>query len=145
MTSLPLLELQDVSFSYPGHPFIIDSCSFVIEEGKIGLIGANGCGKTTFLQLIVGLIKPVSGTILYQGKTVQSEQEYRQLRKSVGFLFQNSNDQLFSPTVIEDVAFGPLNLGFSPEEARTLAQETLASLGLNSLENRVTHRLSGGE
>ena len=145
MTSPPLLELQDISFNYPGHPFIIDSCSFGIEEGKIGLIGANGCGKTTFLQLIVGLIKPVSGTILYQGKTVQSEQEYRQLRKSVGFLFQNSNDQLFSPTVIEDVAFGPLNLGFSPEEARTLAQETLASLGLNSLENRVTHRLSGGE
>jgi len=141
----PLLEMQGISYNYPNQPPVIDNCSFSIDSGKIGLIGANGCGKTTLLQLMVGLLKPENGTILFNGEQVNSEKEYRQLRKSIGFLFQNTNDQLFSPTVIEDVAFGPLNMGFPPETARELAHEVLNNLGLADFQDRVTHRLSGGE
>ena len=140
-----LLELEDISFNYPNQPPIISNCSYSLKDGKTGLIGANGCGKTTFLQLIVGLLKPVTGTMTFEGQPVEDDKDYRRLRRAVGFLFQNSNDQLFSPTVIEDVAFGPLNLGCAPDEARCLAEETLAKLGLNNFENRITHRLSGGE
>ncbi len=141
----PLLELKDISYHYPNQPPIIEQCSFSVDTGKTGLIGANGCGKTTLLQLMVGLLKPQAGMILFHGKEVKGRKDYRLLRKSVGFLFQNSDDQLFSPTVIEDIAFGPLNLGHSPEEARELASEVLAELGLTDFEDRVTHRLSGGE
>lgn len=144
-TSRPLLELQDISYSYPNQSPVIEKCNFCVEKGKIGLIGANGCGKTTLLQLMVGLLKPQKGTILFTGNVVEDQKDYRLLRKSVGFLFQNSNDQLFSPTVIEDVTFGPLNLGHSPEEARDLAHEVLENLGLKNFDDRVTHRLSGGE
>ena len=140
-TSRPLLELQDISYCYPNQSPVIEKCNFCVEKGKIGLIGANGCGKTTLLQLMVGLLKPQKGTILFTGNVVEDQKDYRLLRKSVGFLFQNSNDQLFSPTVIEDVTFGPLNLGHSPEEARDLAHEVLENLGLKNFDDRVTHRL----
>ena len=143
--SPPLLELKNISFCFPGLPAVIKNCSFSIDNEKTGLIGANGCGKTTLLHLMVGLLKPVEGTILFNGAVVKNQNDYRLLRKSIGFLFQNSNDQLFSPTVIEDVTFGPLNLGCSPDEARDLARAVLANLGLKDFEDRVTHRLSGGE
>jgi len=141
----PLLELCDISYSYPGNQPIINKCNLQIKLEKIGLIGSNGSGKTTLLHLIVGLLKPQSGTILFDGNPVATDQEFRVLRKNVGFLFQNSADQLFSPTVIEDVAFGPLNLGTPLEKARELARQTLADLGIAGVEERVTHRLSGGE
>jgi cobalt/nickel transport system ATP-binding protein len=143
--SPPLLELRNVSYAFPGQPAVIENCTFSIDTEKTGLIGANGCGKTTLLHLMVGLLKPGQGTILFNGAVVNDRNDYRALRKSIGFLFQNSNDQLFSPTVIEDVAFGPLNLGCTAEEARHLAREVLCSLGLKEFENRITHRLSGGE
>ena len=141
----PLLELKDISYSYPNQEAVISNCNFSITSGKAGLIGANGCGKTTLLHLMIGLLTPQNGMLLFNGTAVEKEKDYRHLRKNVGFLFQNSDDQLFSPTVIEDVAFGPLNLGHSPDEARTLASRILETLGLKNFENRVTHRLSGGE
>mgnify|MGYP000110518937 CR=1 FL=1 len=144
-TPHPLLELQDISYCYPNQSPIIEKCNFYVDKGRTGLIGANGCGKTTLLQLMVGLLKPQAGTIFFNGNIVEDQKGYQLLRKSVGFLFQNSDDQLFSPTVIEDVTFGPLNLGHSPEEARDLAHEVLENLGLTNFEDRVTHRLSGGE
>lgn len=144
-SSPPLLELKDISYHYSGQPPIIKGCSFSIDTGKSGLIGPNGCGKTTLLQIMVGLLKPQEGSILFKGEKVQGEKDYRQLRKSIGFLFQNSNDQLFSPTVLEDIAFGPLNLGYSADESRVLAHSILEELGLIDFENRITHRLSGGE
>lgn len=97
------------------------------------------------LQLLVGLLTPQAGQLCYDGKVIDSPQRLRHLRRQVGFLFQDSDDQLFSPTVIEDVAFGPLNLGHSPQEARDIAERTLAKLGLEGFEERITHRLSGGE
>lgn len=82
---------------------------------------------------------------MYKGMEMKGEKEFRELRKGVGLLFQQADDQLFCPTVIEDVAFGPLNLGRSPEEAREIAMYTLCTLGLSGYEERVSYRLSGGE
>jgi cobalt/nickel transport system ATP-binding protein len=93
----------------------------------------------------MGLFLPTSGKLLFKGKQLSEEKEFRKLRRSVGMVFQDADDQLFSPTVIEDVAFGPLNLGATPEEALTISRKTLDELELTELADRVTHQLSGGE
>ena len=108
-------------------------------------MGPNGSGKTTLFHIIMGLLTPSSGTIEFFGKPVKTEKDFRKVYKKVGLLFQDADDQLFSPTVLEDVAFGPLNLGKSKLEARNIAQNTLERLGIAHFENRVTHKLSGGE
>ena len=140
------IELKDITFSYPGHPTsVYDHLNFSFSEGKIGLIGDNGSGKTTLFHVMVGLLKPDSGSVLFNGTPMETEKDFTTLRRQVGMLFQNADDQLFSPTVLEDVAFGPLNLGYSVEEAKELAHSTLERLGLSGYEDRITHRLSGGE
>lgn len=141
-----MLELRDVSYTFvQAKAPVLHHLSFKLEDKRIGIIGPNGCGKTTLFHLMVGLLQPEAGELLFNGKPVKSKEDLRALRKEVGFLFQSSDDQLFSPTVIEDVAFGPLNLGFSPQEARDIAMKTLGELGLAGFEDRITHRLSGGE
>ncbi len=142
----PLLELRDISYTYPGTAEeTLSHVNFTLTDERIGLIGANGSGKTTFFQLIMGLIRPQSGELFFQGKMVHSEKDFQELRRTIGFLFQNSDDQLFSPTVLEDVAFGPLNMGASPDEAKEISIKTLEKLGLKDFEDRITHKLSGGE
>lgn len=141
-----MIELRNISYTFAQAKFpVLDKLSFAIEDKRIGIIGANGCGKTTLLHLMVGLLTPDKGELLFDGEIVSTKDDLRALRKKVGFLFQSSDDQLFSPTVIEDVAFGPLNLGFSPQEAKKIAMGTLVDLGLSGFEDRITHRLSGGE
>ena len=93
----------------------------------------------------MGLLRPTSGRIEIFGKEVRDEKDFHPVRQKIGLLFQDADDQLFSPTVLEDVAFGPLNQGKSVKEAKDIARKTLASLGLEGFENRVTYRLSGGE
>ena len=145
-TRNPIIQLENVCFSYPDGRAVLDSMQFEIGQGeKLGLIGPNGSGKTTFLHIIMGLLRASSGTVRIFGKPMETEQDFRDVRQKMGFLFQNADDQLFSPTVLEDVAFGPLNLGKKPEEAREMSLETLKALNLESFEDRVTHRLSGGE
>ena len=146
MTSPPLIELQDICYSYQQQADpILSRVNFSIGKDRAGLIGPNGCGKTTLFHIIMGLITPTSGVLLHRGRSVTCDDDFIPLRKVVGFLFQSSDDQLFSPTVIEDVAFGPLNLGYSQEDAREKATQTLNRLGLHGFENRITHKLSGGE
>jgi cobalt/nickel transport system ATP-binding protein len=141
-----MLELFKVSYSYPmADKPLLENLSWQVVDQRCGLIGPNGCGKTTLLHLLVGLLKPDQGELRFDNKPVSNKEELFELRRRVGFLFQNSDDQLFSPTVIEDVAFGPLNLGYSPAEARDIAEKTLGNLGLKGFEDRITHRLSGGE
>ncbi|MCD6569477.1 MAG: ABC transporter ATP-binding protein [Deltaproteobacteria bacterium] len=141
-----LIKLEDISFAYPGGGPVLDNLNFSLTRGeRVGLIGPNGSGKTTLFYIIMGLLKPASGRIKVFGKTVCEEKAFRYVREKIGLLFQDSDDQLFSPTVIEDVAFGPLNLGKSPEKAILVARETLDKLGIAGLEGRVTYRLSGGE
>lgn len=141
-----IIELERISFSYQGGRPVLDDLCFTMEKGaKLGLIGHNGSGKTTMLHIIMGLLRPSSGTIRAFGKEVKTKRDFLDLRRRIGFLFQDADDQLFCPTVLEDVAFGPLNLGKGPAEARQMAVEVLDRLNLRGFEDRVTHRLSGGE
>ncbi len=146
MNKPPLLELRDISYSYPGHNSpLLNDVNLQVTNERIGLIGPNGCGKTTFFQIIMGLLRAQTGEIVLNGKTMEQEKDFRILRRTLGFLFQNSDDQLFSPTVLEDVAFGPLNHGLTPDAAKDISIKTLEHLGLKGFEERITHKLSGGE
>ncbi len=141
-----IINLQDISFSYSGDKPVLDHLSFQLHSGdRIGLVGPNGSGKTTLFHIIMGLLRPSSGRIELFGKTTNGEKDFRAARKRIGLLFQDADDQLFCPTVLEDVAFGPLNLGKSPEEARDIALRALARLDLSGFESRITYKLSGGE
>jgi len=120
-----IVNLKKLTFLYSADNPVIDNLSFNLYQGdRVGLVGPNGSGKTTLFHIILGLLKPVSGTIELFGKPAKEEKDFREARKRIGLLFQDPDDQLFSPTVLEDVAFGPLNLGKSPEEARDIALKT---------------------
>lgn len=143
---IPLIELRAVSFGYRHDTLIIDQVDLALhEKQRIGLIGPNGSGKTTLFNLIMGLVKPRCGQLFFRGTPLTEEKDFKMLRRDVGLLFQDADDQLFSPTVLEDIAFGPLNLGASAEEARTRSLRILEELGLEHLTERITHQLSGGE
>lgn len=141
-----LLETEDLHFGYLGYPPCLNGVSFELHQGeRLGLVGHNGAGKSTLLHLLVGLNKPSSGRIGAFGRDYSTEDDFRLLRRRVGLVFQDPDDQLFCPTVAEDVAFGPLNLGYSKEDAMSIVDETLASLNLTDFRDRVTHKLSGGQ
>jgi len=142
-----IIQMKDVAFSYSFNSLpVLDHLNFELKKGdKIGLIGPNGSGKTTFLHILMGLLPVSSGTLHIMGMPVQTEKDFLIVRQKVGFLFQNSDDQLFSPTVLEDVAFGLLNMGKTSKEAVEISLKTLDALNLKGFEDRVTHRLSGGE
>jgi cobalt/nickel transport system ATP-binding protein len=141
-----IVDLEDVSFSYPGRAPVLDELNLSFYGGdRMGLMGPNGSGKTTLFHVIMGLLKRSSGRMDIFGRPVNERQDFREVRQRIGLLFQDADDQLFSPTVLEDVAFGPLNLGKSQEEAKTIALRTLQSLGLAGFEDRITYKLSGGE
>jgi cobalt/nickel transport system ATP-binding protein len=143
----PLIELRHITFAYPGasRPVFQDFNFQLLPDNHVGLTGPNGCGKTTMLHLIMGLVRPQAGSIVIFGEEVKKEQDFVKVRQKVGLLFQNPDDQLFCPTVLEDVAFGPLNQGKTPSEAVQIARETMERLGLAGFEDRVTYKLSGGE
>ncbi|MCX7988018.1 MAG: energy-coupling factor ABC transporter ATP-binding protein [Thermodesulfovibrio sp.] len=141
----PIIKLKNITFSYDKR-VVLNSLNFEIYEGdRIGLIGPNGSGKTTLLHIIMGLLKPQSGTVEIFGKIRKKEKDFIEVRQKIGFLFQDSDNQLFCPTVKEDIAFGPLNLGKTKEEAMEIVRKTSQILGIQGLEDRVTYKLSGGE
>jgi cobalt/nickel transport system ATP-binding protein len=142
----PLIEFHEVDFAYsPGQP-VLRGCDFCLRSGeRFALRGSNGCGKTTLLHLIVGLLRPRGGQITVFGQTRAAEADFHEVRRRIGLVFQDADDQLFCPTVAEDVAFGPLNLGKPRTEVRRIVAGTLEALGLAGYEQRVTYRLSGGE
>lgn len=142
-----IFRLDDIHFAYgqDARP-VLSGASLALYPGqRLALYGPNGSGKTTLLRCITGLERPRSGTIFFHGRPLQKEKDFHALRCRVGFVLQNAEDQLFFPTVLEDVAFGPLNLGLPPRQARERAHEALCRLGLDGFEDRLTHRLSGGE
>ncbi|MDI3323970.1 ABC transporter ATP-binding protein [Pontibacterium granulatum] len=141
-----LIETRKLFYRYSRRGVVLDKVDFTLYPGeRVALTGANGAGKTTFLHLLVGLKKAKGGEVHAFGQLRNEEKAFVEVRARAGFLFQDPDDQLFCPTVLEDVAFGPLNLGKSRDEALQLARETLASLGMEGFEERVTHQLSGGE
>lgn len=146
MASNPFIALDSLCFGYPNRAPVIQGLSFTLFQGdRIGLVAPNGSGKTTLFHLIMGLLKPQAGRIDLFGHRMQRESDFESARRRMGLLFQDADDQLFSPTVLEDVAFGPLNLGKSKQEALDLSRRTLSFLGLDGFEDRVTFKLSGGE
>ena len=146
MADNPILTLDNVTFGYAGCAALFEGLCFALGKGEqVGLYGPNGCGKTTLLRLVMGLETSQGGRVLFHGVPVTGGKAWRQLRCNVGLVLQNSDDQLFSPTVLEDVAFGPLNLGLKKKEARARAMETLESMGMEAFADRSAHRLSGGE
>ena len=141
----PLIELRRIRFAYPDRTVFQDLSLSLNRGDRVALVGPNGAGKTTLLHLIVGLKPLTGGQLLAFGEERRVERDFHGVRARVGLLFQDSDDQLFCPTVLEDVVFGPLNLGRSPTEARDDALQTLDRLGLAGFAGRVTHRLSAGE
>lgn len=143
---MSLFFLAGVSFAYPAGPKVLEGLDFSLEAGeRVGIAGGNGAGKTTLLHLMVGLLKPAEGEIHAFGSLRRTEADFHEVRGRAGFLFQDPDDQLFCPTVAEDVAFGPLNQGHSRAAAEAIVAETLESLGIASFRDRVAGRLSGGE
>ncbi len=143
---MPLLELREVSFAYPGQAPVLDGASFQLSAGdRVSIVGPNGVGKSTLLKLFVGLLQPTLGEVLAFGQPRVSEKDFHEVRRRIGYVFQDPDDQLFCPTVVEDIAFGPLNLGKSRSEALAIVDDVLSRIGLMHLRDRITHRLSGGE
>ncbi len=140
-----LIKISTLDFSYDGRK-VVHQLDFSLLKGEqIGIIGDTGCGKSTFLFLMMGLLKAKAGTISLFSKHMNTEKDFSEVRTNIGFLFQDADDQLFSPTVIDDIVFGPLNQGRSLEEAQGIANELLKRIGICHLKHRVCQRLSGGE
>ncbi len=140
-----VVDLADVTVVRDGET-VLDAVSMQLAPmERLAIVGPNGAGKTTLLRTIVGLQGIAAGTIRLFGTPCGDERGFRAMRPRIGFLFQDSDDQLFCPTVIEDVAFGPLNTGASRAEAQAMASAALEQLGIAHLADRIAHRLSGGE
>lgn len=138
------LEIRHLSFRYPDGYQALQDISLTLREGeKVALVGPNGAGKSTLMLHLNGLLQG-EGEIVVDGLPVQRE-NLPQIRARVGLVFQNPDDQLFSPTVFEDVAFGPLHMGFPEEEVRQRVAEALAQVGMGRYAERLSHHLSAGE
>jgi len=141
-----IINLNEIYFAYPAMEPILKNFNLKLYKGqRLGVTGQNGSGKTTIFHIIMGLLKASSGDMEFFGKLIHEEKDFQEIRQKIGLLFQDSDDQLFSPTVLEDVAFGPLNLGKSKKEAIDISKKTLKRLGLQGFEDRITYKLSGGE
>ena len=142
----PIIRLKGIRFAYAGGPMVLDELDFLLHRGdRIGLVAPNGSGKTTLFHIIMGLLPPAAGSIEIFNRPMEKERHFADIRPRIGLLFQDPDDQLFSPTVLEDVAFGPLNLGKSKQEAVAISKRILQFLGLEDFEDRLTFKLSGGE
>ena len=139
-----MIEFQNVSFAYEKGRPVLQDLSFRIERGEaVGLIGANGAGKSTVMKLLLGLLQG-EGRILVDSVEVKRD-TLGEVRRKLGFVLQNSDNQMFMPTVYEDMIFAPLNYMLSREEADARVDAVLSRLGLEDLKHRYNHKISGGE
>ncbi len=137
------IEINNLNFRYK--EFSLEDVSMNLHLGEQkALVGLNGSGKTTLFKLILGLLEPISGSIHVIERKVERE-NYWEIRKDVGFLFQSPDDQLFAPTVWEDVAFGPRNLGLSEEEVEQKVEWSLDKVGMSGFINRPVNQMSHGQ
>lgn len=145
-SEMPIIELKELSYKY-SHSDVkaLDGVELSIFSGeKIAILGANGAGKSTLFKHLNGIISPSSGSVLIKGTAISKKTIYK-ARKTVGIVFQNPDDQIFSPTVEEDVAFGPINMGLSEEEVEVRITDSLELVNLSGFEKRAPHHLSGGQ
>jgi len=139
-----MIRFENVSFSYERDAAVINDLSFQINDGEaVGLIGANGAGKSTVMKLLLGLVQG-KGRIMVDDVEVCRE-NLAKIRKKLGFVLQNSDNQMFMPTVYEDMMFAPLNYMVSREDAEKRVDDVLERLGLQYLKHKYNHKISGGE
>src|SRR5437762_10652068 len=140
------IQVDELTYAYARGVLALDRVSFDVAAGEcVGLVGPNGAGKTTLFLCLAGVYGRRGGMVRVAGFDPGRKEDRRQLPAHVGIVFQNSDDQLFNATVFDDVAFGPLNLGLSPDEVRHRVAEALDRVGLKGFEQRVPFHLSGGE
>jgi len=144
---MKIIETKDVTYKYPDGTKALEKVNFNAEEGKIvALLGPNGAGKSTLFLHFNGILRPTQGSITVDGETVSYEKkDLLKVRQKVGIVFQNPDDQLFAPTVFEDVAFGPMNMGLSNEDVKKRVNESLSRVGMEGYEKKAPHHLSGGQ
>jgi len=142
-----VLEVRDLWFAYPSMPDALRGVTLGFPRGgKIALVGPNGAGKTTLLLMLNGMLRPDRGSVLLNGTPIgYGARDLRGVRQTVGLVFQNADMQVFAPTVYQDVAFGPLNLGIRGEALESVVERALFDVGLTGYEKRPPHHLSGGE
>ncbi|MDB9536775.1 ABC transporter ATP-binding protein [Dolichospermum planctonicum CS-1226] len=140
-----VVEVQNLAYAYSQQHPVLQEISFSLQTGdRVALMGATGSGKSTLLENLIGLKHPQSGKIWINGIPILPN-TLPQIRQQIGFSFQDPNDQLFMPTILEDITFGPLNYGISPIAAKDKAHQLLADFGLESYAHRSAHELSGGQ
>lgn len=146
MTNIQL-STENLSFTYPDGTQALKNINIEIEKGeKVAIIGSNGAGKSTLFSHFNGLTEPTSGCVKIEGKPISFEKdELLKVRQKVGIVFQDPNDQLFAPTVKEDIAFGPMNLGLSYDEVEKRVEDALKMVGMENYEDKTPHHLSGGQ
>ena len=141
-----MIHVENLTFVYPDGRQALERLSFAVAAGEtVGLIGPNGAGKTTLFLCLCGVKSVRPGAICVAGLDPAEAAQRKQLPTKVGIVFQNSDDQLFSSTVFDDVAFGPLNLNVPPDQVKQRVAESLSQVGMTGLEERVPYHLSGGE
>lgn len=140
-----MIRLDHVSFHYSNGPQVLKSISFSLEKGgSVGLVGANGAGKSTLLKLLVGLVSGFEGEVKVAGLSMDKK-NLAGIRAKVGYVFQDSDSQLFNNTVYDEIAFGPRNYGLSEEEVKKRADEAMEKTGTAYLKDKPVYQMSGGE
>nr|WP_296808689.1 ATP-binding cassette domain-containing protein [uncultured Methanobrevibacter sp.] len=142
-----MLEVQNIKYSYNNDYQALKGVSLKIEKGDmVALLGKNGAGKSTLFLHLNGIYQPDEGKVFIDGEELKYDKKsLLKFRQKVGIVFQNPDDQIFAPTVEEDVAFGPLNLGLSMEEVQNRVEDALERVGMTGYEKTAPHHLSGGQ
>src|SRR5659263_93333 len=143
---MSIIDVRNLIYSYhSGKTLALDRVNLQIEKGeRLVLLGANGSGKSTLIKHLNGIIIPQKGEVLVKGEPI-SKKNLKEVRRTVGIVYQNPDDQVFLPTVLQDVAFGPINLGLGQDIVVQRVKTALENVGLNGLEERAPHHLSAGE
>lgn len=146
-----MIDIRNVSYSYDNKTSTLKDINITVNDGEaIALVGVNGSGKSTFMKLINGLISPISGSFIFEGeeinsKRLQDEKFSKAFHKKIGFVFQNSEVQLFCADVYDEIAFGPRQMGMREDEVKKRVEDTLKLLKIEELKDRQPYHLSGGE
>jgi len=142
-----IIETNDITYHYPDGTEALKRVNFKAAEGKIiALLGPNGAGKSTLFLHFNGILRPTSGSIIVNNEELKYDKKnLMKVRQNVGIVFQNPDDQLFAPTVVEDVAFGPMNMGLSKDEVERRVDDSLKRVGMDEFKKKAPHHLSGGQ